>query len=136
MTSGTTTKVARCRCGELSIECEGEPERVSVCHCLECQRRTGSAFGVSARFRKPLVTVKGIHKTYERIGETGLWARYHFCPECGSTAFYENEDLPRFYAVPVGAFADPDFTAPQRSGFERRKHGWVEITGQGITREK
>lgn len=129
-------RTARCRCGGLSITCEGEPERISVCHCLECQRRTGSAFGVSARFRTAFVTVQGVRKTYERVAESGCWAHYHFCQDCGSTVFYENEDLPGVYAVPVGAFADPDFPAPQRSGFERRKHGWVEIRRLGIDRER
>lgn len=125
-------RTARCRCGGLSVICKGEPERVSVCHCLECQRRTGSAFGVQARYPKASVTVEGVFTSYDRVGESGLWARYNFCPACGSTTFYENEDLPGYFAIPVGAFADPNFTLPQRSIFENRKHRWVEITGQGV----
>ena len=41
---------AECACGQLSAVCSGEPMRVSVCHCLACKRRTGSAFSYNARF--------------------------------------------------------------------------------------
>ena len=45
-----TTRRASCTCGQLHLETTGEPVRVSVCHCLDCQRRTGSAFAAQARF--------------------------------------------------------------------------------------
>lgn len=48
-----TTRTASCSCGQLQIEVQGEPVRVSVCHCLACQRRTGSLFGEQARFPIP-----------------------------------------------------------------------------------
>jgi len=125
-------RLARCGCARLAVACEGEPMQVSVCHCLECQRRTGSAFGVQARFPRANVTVEGPYKTYERVGEGGLWARYHFCPDCGSTVFYENEDVPDAFAIPVGAFADPGFPPPTRSIFEKRRHEWVKVCEEGI----
>jgi hypothetical protein len=43
-----TILLRRCCCGALRAEVTGEPPRVGVCHCMECQRRTGSAFGVVA----------------------------------------------------------------------------------------
>jgi hypothetical protein len=42
------------------------------------------------------------------------------------------EGAPGLVAIPVGAFADPDFPGPGRSGFQRRQHGWVEIVRIGI----
>ena len=48
---------ASCGCGQLQLACEGEPVRISMCHCLACQRRTGSVFGVQARFPRDQVTV-------------------------------------------------------------------------------
>lgn len=127
-------RLATCRCARLTVACSVEPMQVSVCHCLECQRRTGSAFGVQARFPRTAVTVEGAYRTYERVGEGGLWARYHFCPDCGSTVFYENEDVPEAFAIPVGSFADPGFPSPTRSIFEKRKHEWVTIAGDWIDR--
>jgi hypothetical protein len=37
-----TTRHATCNCGQLRLTIEGEPSRISMCHCLECQRRTGA----------------------------------------------------------------------------------------------
>ncbi|MCZ6616567.1 MAG: aldehyde-activating protein, partial [Gammaproteobacteria bacterium] len=45
-----TTRRAACSCGNLRLTARGDPIRVSVCHCHACQRRTGSVFGVQARF--------------------------------------------------------------------------------------
>jgi hypothetical protein len=39
-----TARIASCSCGQLHLTCTGEPGRVSMCHCLECQKRTGSVF--------------------------------------------------------------------------------------------
>ncbi|WP_313198327.1 GFA family protein [Rhizobium sp.] len=129
-------RVAECRCGQLRAVCHGKPQRVSVCHCLECQRRTGSAFAVQARYSKTDVAVEGSSRLYERTGDSGMWARYHFCPDCGSTVFYENEDTPGVYAIPVGAFADSTFPAPQRSIFESRMHPWTGVAGDAVDHER
>ena len=44
------TRKAHCCCGACSIEVEGEPVLNAICHCSNCKRRTGSAFGWSAYF--------------------------------------------------------------------------------------
>ena len=53
------TRFASCSCGELSAQVQGDPVRVSICHCLACQRRTGGPFGQQARFLRGQVTVSG-----------------------------------------------------------------------------
>ena len=52
-----TTRRAACNCGQLQLTIEGEPARISMCHCLECQRRTGAVSSNQARFRREQVTV-------------------------------------------------------------------------------
>ena len=47
-----TTRRAACNCGKLEIICESEPVRISICHCLECQRRTGAVFSSQAWFSR------------------------------------------------------------------------------------
>ena len=54
-----TRRVASCSCGQLSATTTGAPVRISICHCLACQRRTGSVFGMQARFPEAAVTVQG-----------------------------------------------------------------------------
>jgi hypothetical protein len=128
----SAVREASCRCGQLTACCEGEPVRVTVCHCLKCQRRTGSAFGAQARFPLERVVVAGSWKLWEHTGESGNWARFRFCPECGATVAYENEGMPGLIAIPIGAFADPEFPAPGLSIWERRKHRWVAVLGDAV----
>jgi len=64
-------RTATCSCGQLSATAIGEPIRVSVCHCLACQRRTGSVFGAQARFPAGAVTTSGEFREYVRIGDSG-----------------------------------------------------------------
>lgn len=127
-----TSHRAECRCGALRAVCEGEPVRVSVCHCLACQRRTGSAFAAQARWPAEQVTLTGETKTFVRIADSGAPVTYRFCPECGSTIAYEVVDLPGLIAVPMGAFADPQFPAPWLSFYESRKHAWTAVFGDDV----
>jgi len=106
---------------------EGEPVRVSICHCLACQRRTGSVFGVQARFDVERVRTKGRYREYARVSDEGEARVFHFCAECGATVFYRIASAPEFIAVPVGAFADPAFPAPTRSVWDSRRHPWLEL---------
>jgi len=129
-----TTRTASCRCGQLRAGCSGEPIRISVCHCLACKQRTGSAFSYQARWPEEEVRISGDHKQWERVADSGSKARYLFCPNCGSTVAYTNENFPGAVAVPVGGFADPDFPPPKFSVYENRRHDWVEIIGDDIER--
>ena len=120
-----THRLASCCCGQLTARVTGEPVRVSICHCLACQRRSGSVFAEQARFHRADVTTSGASTVFIRTGDEGTRAHFHFCPTCGSTVFYEMEALPEFIAIPVGVFADPTFPAPKVSVYESRKHAWV-----------
>lgn len=99
--------------------------RVSICHCLECQRRTGSAFGVQARFARDRVRIDGRSTEYVRTSDEGDRRTFHFCPECGGTVYFmlDGETI----GVPVGVFDDPSFPAPVRSIYESRQHPWVTL---------
>lgn len=98
-----------------------------MCHCLACQRRTGSVFGAQARFETEKVAVEGRSTDYLRVGDGGHRIHFHFCPDCGSTVYYRFEGFPEFTAVAVGAFADPSFPTPVFSVYEERKHPWVFV---------
>jgi hypothetical protein len=121
------TRDAACSCGQLRVTVEGEPLRVSVCHCLACQRRTGSAFGFQARFPRDRVSIEGDSREYVRISDEGESRTFNFCPECGGTVYYVLPSAPDVVAVAVGAFADPGFPEPRFSVWESRKHAWVTL---------
>lgn len=122
-----TVRTARCACGHLSVACRGEPVSVSLCHCLECQRRTGSAFGVAAFFARGDVASSGRASVYERPADSGFAVVHHFCPDCGSTVWWEPKRKPEFVAVGLGAFADPSFPAPGKAVYEHHAHAWVRL---------
>ena len=119
------TRLASCSCGQLAAHVRGEPVRISICHCLACQRRSGSVFAAQARFLRADVVVNGRSTIYTLVGDEGGRAHFHFCPECGATVYYLAEAVDGFIIIPVGAFADPAFPAPQVSGYEARMHAWV-----------
>jgi hypothetical protein len=121
------TRRAACNCGQLQLICEGEPARISICHCLACQRRTGAAFGYQAWFERPKITaISGRSTEFKRVADSGKSVTSRFCPVCGSTVYWEAELFPGLIAVAVGAFADPAFPPPKHSVWERRRHAWVE----------
>lgn len=120
-------RLASCCCGKLVARVRGEPVRISICHCLACQRRSGSAFAAQARFPAEAVTIEGPSTEYVRVGDEGGRARFHFCPVCGTTVFYTPDALPDVVVIPVGAFADPNFPQPRVSVYESRMHGWLGL---------
>lgn len=126
-----TTRLASCSCGQLTATVEGDPIRVSVCHCLACQRRTGSVFGAQARFARAGVQFSGEGREFVRVGDEGGRATFTFCPTCGATVYYTMAGHEEFVAIPVGAFADPAFPGPSFSVYEERMHSWV-VMPEGI----
>lgn len=122
-----TLRIASCSCGQLSARVSGDPIRVSVCHCLACQRRTGSVFGAQARFARQAVEISGTGTEYVRVGDEGGKARFTFCPTCGATVYYVMDGAEDSMAIPVGAFAESSFPAPTFSVYEDRMHSWVTV---------
>jgi hypothetical protein len=123
------TRDAACHCGQLRLEVRGDPFAVSICHCLACQRRTGSAFGMQAGFKADEVQVVGRFSDYARISDEADRKEhvFHFCPDCGSQVFYTEPTEPDLVVVSVGAFADPSFPPPTESGYDSRRHPWVGL---------
>jgi hypothetical protein len=65
------TRRSACSCQQLHLTIEGEPSRISMCHCLECQRRTGAVISNQARFRREQVTFAGNATAWKRVAESG-----------------------------------------------------------------
>ena len=122
-----TTRRAACSCGQLHLTIEGEPSRISMCHCLACQRRTGAVLSNQARFRREQVTFAGNAATWSRTAESGSVVTFHFCPTCGSTVHWESESFPGYVVVAIGSFADPTFVAPTVAVWEQSRHSWLSL---------
>src|SRR6187200_2840403 len=120
---------AACHCGQLRLEVSGEPFAVSICNCLACQRRTGSAFGMQAGFKAEQVQVAGRFSDYARISDESDRKEhvFHFCPDCGSQVFYTEPTEPDLIVVSIGSFADPTFPPPTESSYDSRRHPWIQL---------
>ena len=128
-----TTRRAECQCGQLSATCSGEPYRISVCHCLACKRKTGSAFGFGAWFPTGDVLIDGSAKEFVRIGDNGGHITNRFCSSCGTTVLWSIDTLPGVVAVSAGNFADLSFPPPTASVYhESRRFPWVEIRAEPL----
>ena len=121
------TRRATCSCGQLRLTIEGEPSRISMCHCLECQRRTGAVISNQARFHREQVTFTGKATAWMRTAENGNVLTFHFCLTCGSTVYWEGEGFPGYVAIAIGNFADPNFPAPTIGVWEESRHLWVSL---------
>ena len=108
----TTTRRAACNCGQLHLTIEGEPSRISMCHCLECQRRTGAVVGNQARFRREQIAFAGTATEYTRSAASGNTLTFRFCPHCGSTVYWTGTGFPGLVAVAIGTLADPTSPPP------------------------
>lgn len=124
-----TTRIATCSCGQLRALCAGEPPRVSICHCLECQKRTGSVFAAQARFPRDAVRIEGVSQQWSRVGDGGGEATFHFCPTCASIVYWRPKAWPHLTYVALGAFADPTFPPPRIAVYEERQHTWTANIG-------
>ncbi|MGB1319366.1 MAG: GFA family protein [Vibrio gallaecicus] len=130
--TGKNTKVRTCdcKCGAVTLVCTGEPIRTAVCHCFECQKRTGSVFGVQVRFSATQVVMQGETTSFSRISDTGNEVTYQFCPNCGTTMQLGITASPEVAVIPLGLFKEQDFPPPSFSIYEERKHGWVKFDSQ------
>ncbi len=118
---------AQCVCGRLRLTIRAPAQLVAVCHCLACQRRTGTTFSVNAFYAADGVEVLGIASEFIRVAESGRKVRMYFCPTCGSTVYWKPDADPAIVGVAVGALGNPNFPAPSLSVFEQYRHRWVTL---------
>lgn len=122
-----TTHEGRCLCGSVRYRVTGEPLRALACHCTACQRRTGSAFGVSVYFNEDQVAIlSGDLKVYEhRSDETGRALRMEFCQTCGSTVTWTVEALPGARGIAGGTLDDRGWINIKRHFWTRSAQHWM-----------
>jgi hypothetical protein len=122
-----------CVCGAVRYLVDGNPERVTICHCTWCQRRTGSAFGVEAVFKIEHVKVTGdALRSYRHISDrSGRWLDQYFCGICGTNLGLTLEAVPDIRSVAAGTFDDPAWLKPETTLFRhiylRSTRGWVNV---------
>ena len=105
-----------------------------MCHCNACQKRTGSAFGVQARYPAEVVNTDGVSHHYQRVGDDGATITFYFCPHCGGNLWFSMDVMPAVIAIPLGNFADDSvhksqLRSPSVVVYQDRCHDWVKLQG-------
>ena len=120
---------AYCACSQASITVNAPPTLLGVCHCTNCKRRTGSAFGISAYFDKTsVVEAKGETKTYSfhHVAQNHDQER-HFCVNCGTTLFWFLSTAADSIGIAGGCFADQALPEPTCSVTDSKRWPWVSL---------
>ncbi len=102
-----------CLCGAVRIVASGAPDRVGVCHCLDCRKHHGAPFYAAAIFPQDAVRI---------AGETHAYRGRHFCPRCGSSVFARSGDE---IEVHLGALDAPDQFVPTYECWTVRRESWL-----------
>lgn len=119
--SGVT---GRCQCGAVAFRCTAPVEAVYVCHCRECRRQSGSAFGISVMVPADAVTHRGEVRTWTRQADSGARVDCAFCPVCGSRLWHRRSSAPGYVTLRGGALdEDLDLTQAVEIWTARRLEG-------------
>jgi hypothetical protein len=118
-----------CACGALRYRMTAEPMFVHCCHCLNCQRQTGSAFAINLLIEAARVEV--LHGTPQPVDaprDEGSVQRIFRCADCQVAVFSEYSS-PAVWFVRGGTLDEPRAVAPDVHIFSRSKVGWVTLPG-------
>ena len=119
-----------CLCGAVRYRTRGQPQRVSLCACTWCQKRSGAPVGLSIYFEKSQVTfLQGEMKHHKVTTDADRWLESAFCPNCGTTVGWCLEYFPDYQGIAGGTFDQPTFwyQDPQRLVFARSKPHWFHV---------
>ena len=117
---------AVCCCGALEVEAAGEPVLNAICHCDNCKRRTGSAFGWSAYFPEASVTVRGEVRIYA-FEKPNTRQERSFCPNCGSTLYWRSSVIAGLVGVAGGPLVAGGLGEPTTSASEGSRCAWLDL---------
>jgi hypothetical protein len=115
-----------CQCGDVRYRLEGEPLGLAVCHCTECQRQSGSAFGMSLAMRSEAFRLlSGGLKTFTTLCDSGRTKTCAFCPACGTRIHHQVVEA--VLSVKAGTLDDTSWLAPDAHYWTKRRQPWVLI---------
>ena len=116
-----------CQCGKVRYELTGEPIRLIVCHCTECQRQSGSAFGMSMLVKRKDLKIDGVTKSFVRVADSGHENTGVFCPECGVRIHNTPEHLDGVITLKPGTLDDTGWLRPTAMLWSKSAQGWVPV---------
>jgi hypothetical protein len=102
-----------CPCEALRFAVSAMPFLIFACHCTQCQRQSGSAFGLSMPVRRDsFALTRGTPRPWRHTGASGFESTYWFCADCGGRIFGERADRPNIVTVRAGTLDDTSWVRP------------------------
>ena len=124
-------KTGRCQCGAVKYQLTGEPLALGVCHCSECQRQSGSAFGMSLIVpAESFDLVQGELKTFTRKADSGATVECSFCPTCGTRIHHRPAAMAGTVNIKPGTLDDTSWLSPDIHIWTGSKQPWVPISDE------
>ena len=115
-----------CQCGAVRYRIKGKPFDLAVCHCIECQRQSGSAFGMSLAVLAPsFELVSGELNSFGVTCDSGRNKTCAFCRACGTRIYHQTDK--RALSVKAGTLDDTSHLEPTAHYWTKRKQPWVII---------
>jgi hypothetical protein len=116
-----------CSCGSVRYRLTSEPLFVHCCHCLNCQRQTGSAFVINLLIEADRVELlTGEPEPVEVPRDDGTAQRIFRCPSC-QVAVYSEYGWPELRFVRAGTLDEPSAVRPDVHIYTRSKLPWIEL---------
>jgi hypothetical protein len=116
-----------CSCGAVRYRLTSEPMFVHCCHCLNCQRQTGSAFVINLLLEADRIELlAGEPQPVDVPRDDGSTQRIYRCPSC-QVAVYSEYGRPEVRFVRAGTLDEPSSVAPDVHIFTRSKVPWVTL---------
>src|ERR1700740_2767668 len=120
-----------CHCGFITYTAEVDPDSVGICHCMDCQTLSGSAFRISVRAAKDAFSLRsGQPKIYVKTAESGTKRAQAFCPECGTRIYAAAVSDPQTFNIRLGTIRQRAGLRPKRQIWCRSALPWVMDLGR------
>ncbi|MEE4192733.1 MAG: GFA family protein [Halieaceae bacterium] len=116
-----------CQCGQVQLNLSGAPLFIYVCHCLDCQKRTGSAFSMGLVMAADHVAVAGDLTPWTRTSDDGHSNTRHSCSQCGNIIYGDSSATPGLWKLQAGLLEDTSQLRPNIHLWTRRKQAWVTL---------
>lgn len=120
-----------CQCGAVKFTINTKEFKSYICHCLECQKQTASAFAISVPLNRSEISIDGELHDYRRRAASGATTECYFCPTCGTRIFHQSSNSKNKLTLKGGTLDNCDVLAPIAHLWVSRKQEWV-ILPDGI----
>jgi hypothetical protein len=116
-----------CQCGAVRYELTAEPQRIVACHCKECQRQSGSAFGMSMLVDRADLHITGETRSFTRVADSGYDNTGVFCPNCGNRIYNQPGYMEGKIVLKPGTLDDASWVKPHAYIWLKSAQGWVPL---------